>query len=331
MNSVNRWIVAGILCVLAVDGCRPAGKGPVLGEVTLRTKPAAQATKPAAKVSLQPILEDIVRPGGTGPFARAFEQYNRLTAEQCGEELDALLGKYKDFYLGKNYPPEDEMGIAQLAICLAGRFHQKEKIASLLTEQSPYCVWYAYADSVGFRAYHATEGGGVDEWIPPNDLKMILQESDLWPVAANNVKPEDVFGTYVVTDYTKMRGEDETPEGWAKERVGKELVVSREVFSAGDVSIRNPKYRIEYYPMGPEGEVPTGIERRLSNFFGIGCERKGVTLLVVYDPDEPSTRLFDVEVIDKNTVWDASGIDWILQCQRKGSGNLAVPVAKQHI
>ena len=131
----------------------------------------------------------------------------------------------------------------------------------------------------------------------------------------------------MVTDYTSCGG-GLTPESWARKQVGSEAVVSRELYAALDARIPNPRYAIRYYENLPEGEVPQGTRRGLSNFWGYGLERDGVTVLEVYKADHSDRPYLYCEIIDDDMLW--IGYDgWLFRLQRKRAKGPTVPLKER--
>jgi hypothetical protein len=98
-----------------------------------------------------------------------------------------------------------------------------------------------------------------------------------------------------------------------------------EVFRLRSVVVLHPRYEIRYYPELTEGEVPTAERRRLSDFYGAGLERHIITVLEVYEPGAPSPRV-DVEIIDKDTLWDTWAGPWLFEWRRDGTKADAIPL-----
>lgn len=141
-----------------------------------------------------------------------------------------------------------------------------------------------------------------------------------------SITPEQLFGTYIVTDYARFY-EDRTPEEKAKARIGTELVISREAFAMRDMVIRSPRYKVRYYEPLPEGEVPEGARRRLSTFYGFWSDRDADTVLEVYDSAGGDRLRRSLEVIDTDTLWDSEySATWLYQFRRKGASGNAIPL-----
>ena len=144
-----------------------------------------------------------------------------------------------------------------------------------------------------------------------------------------SISPEDLFGTYVITEYARFC-DGRSPEADAKKQIGTQLVVSKEVFSMRDILIRVPQYKIRYYEPLIEGEVPQGARRRLSSFYGFGSERDGVTVLEVHKSGNGGQLARRLEVIDGDTLWDAGySASWLYQFRRIGARNRARPLKEQ--
>ena len=143
-----------------------------------------------------------------------------------------------------------------------------------------------------------------------------------------SVRDEPLFGIYVITDYTRYRG-GLTPETSARGQVDTEAIISRDLYAVLKARIPNPRYAIRYYEDLPEGEVPCGQRRLLSNFWGFGTERDGVTVLDVYQASQGELPYLYLEVIDNDTLW--VGYDgWLFQLRRKGAKGPTVPLKQRY-
>lgn len=140
------------------------------------------------------------------------------------------------------------------------------------------------------------------------------------------VTPERLFGTYVATGYAwcswSPRDED---EAWMREHLRDKAIILADQFSLRSITIHNPRYEIREYPALVEGDVPVGVRRRLSDFLGAGEDRRVITVLEVYEPGAANPRC-DVEVIDRDTLWDTWNGPWIFEWRRDGSGNSTIPL-----
>jgi hypothetical protein len=171
---------------------------------------------------------------------------------------------------------------------------------------------------------HCFGNGPVD----PESISMQL--ADLyWVIATTSdtqlfVSLDQLYGRYVVTDYTRYRG-GLTPEEKAKAQVGTEVIISKDTFASKNIVIGAPKYRVRYYAPLPEGEVPQGERRGFSSFWGFGTDRGGVTVLDVYQSRKRDHRVYSLEVIDEDTLWDKYD-GWLFQLRREGAKGPLVPL-----
>jgi hypothetical protein len=123
----------------------------------------------------------------------------------------------------------------------------------------------------------------------------------------NNIAP--YFGTYKVVDVAEF-GNLPT-EATVKENIGKEMVLSKNLFHIGvvQVSISNPVYKLKCYKQTAEeeGNVPLRTER-WSNFYGFGMDRKIIKVLEGYDVKKDVINpLTKIELIDFDEVWYMDG------------------------
>lgn len=127
-----------------------------------------------------------------------------------------------------------------------------------------------------------------------------------------------LFGKYVATDYASCSETlHEEREAWASGHLYDEAAILPEVFALRSVVVLQPRYEIRHYPRMVEGEVPVGIRRCLSDFYGAGMDRKVITVLEVYEPGDDHPRC-DVEIIDENTLWDTWNGAWLFEWRRDG-------------
>ena len=142
-----------------------------------------------------------------------------------------------------------------------------------------------------------------------------------------NLCPQDMFGTYVVTDCAEYRGSLNETRKWANAQVGREMIISPDVCMLIESSVAHPLYRVKAFAELPVGEVPHGERRLLSDFNGFGAERHMVTVLDVFGSRlDKDKDIFDrFEIIDKDTLWFATD-GWFFQLRRKGAG-APVPLA----
>jgi len=140
---------------------------------------------------------------------------------------------------------------------------------------------------------------------------------------------EQLFGKYVTRDYAwcYVLPPDE-PEAWAKERLGEEDTILPEVFAWRSVVIRNPTYKIRYYPALTEGDVAAPWRRRLSDYHGAGMHRDVIAVLEVYEAggDYPT---WGVEIIDENTLWEMWQEAWLFEWRREGTGGNPIALKKR--
>jgi hypothetical protein len=144
--------------------------------------------------------------------------------------------------------------------------------------------------------------------------------------AEKGVRPsvESAFGVYAVTDYVRYRG-GLTPESWAQAQIGKRVALSKDSCESLLVRIKKPRYDLKLYEPLPEGEVPSGERRLLTDFYGLGAERKGVYELEVHGQGEPEASCDSFEIIDRDTLWTTYD-GWALQLKREGTSGLSIPL-----
>jgi hypothetical protein len=136
----------------------------------------------------------------------------------------------------------------------------------------------------------------------------------------------------VLTDYAPMTtwfDEDCMPESYAKARLDNEIVMSKDLFVMEHVRIEGPEYSFRHYEDFPEYGESRGERRRLSDFHGFGADRDGVTVLVVRIPRDGRRTPWNLEVIDRDTLWDCDGT-WVYQWRRKGATSPAIPLSRRY-
>ncbi|KPJ53318.1 MAG: hypothetical protein AMS16_05405 [Planctomycetes bacterium DG_58] len=147
--------------------------------------------------------------------------------------------------------------------------------------------------------------------------------------AGSSITPERLFGKYVVTDYAWCLGTPpQQAEAWAKGCLHNEAAILPEVFAVRGVVVRNPRYEIRHFPKSVEGEVPTGVRRLLSDFYGAGTERAAITRVEVYEAGAAHPRC-GVEVIDENTLWETWDRPWLFEWRREGTGGNPIALKKR--
>ena len=140
------------------------------------------------------------------------------------------------------------------------------------------------------------------------------------------LRPEQFFGEYVSTDVAWCaRWAPEESMEWAKEQVGQEAAILPNVFSFRGIVVMKPRYVIRSFPRLVEGDVPEGIRRGLSDFYGAGSDRGSILVLHVYDPESGSLR-FLLEIIGDNTLWDTSDGPWLIEWRRDGTNGNPTPL-----
>ena len=143
------------------------------------------------------------------------------------------------------------------------------------------------------------------------------------------VRVDRLFGKYVITDYAWCSVPmHEESDAWARGHLCQEAAILPEVFAVRGLVVLNPRYEVRDHPGLVEGEVPVGVRRRLSDFYGVGVERDVVTVLEVYEPGAASPRC-GVEIIDGNTLWDTWDGPWLFEWRREGTGNSATPLKER--
>lgn len=143
------------------------------------------------------------------------------------------------------------------------------------------------------------------------------------------LRVDQLFGKYVTRDYAWCFVlPPEEPEAWARERLGEEDAILPEVFVWRRVVIRNPTYKIRYYPALTEGDVAAPWRRRLSDYHGAGTERDVIAVLEVYEAgaDYPT---WGVEIIDENTLWEMWQDAWLFEWRREGTGSNPIPLKER--
>jgi len=93
----------------------------------------------------------------------------------------------------------------------------------------------------------------------------------------------------------------------------------------GGVVVLNPRYKIRHYPKLSEGDVPMGVRRTFSDFYGAGPERDVITVLEVYEVGAAYPRQC-IEVIDENTLWDLMAEAWLFEWRREGTKANPIPL-----
>jgi hypothetical protein len=161
--------------------------------------------------------------------------------------------------------------------------------------------------------------------LPPAESR----HEEAGEATAVEIRAEKLFGKYVLTDYAWCAAAlPKRPEAWARERLTSDGAVLPRVFAFDGVVVLNPRYEIRQYPRLTEGEVPTGLRRTLSDFYGAGRERNIVTVLEVYKPKSSSPRQV-IEVIDKDTLWDITAEGWLFEWRREGVGKNPIPLQER--
>ena len=141
--------------------------------------------------------------------------------------------------------------------------------------------------------------------------------------------PEQFFGKYVATDYAWCSvSPPSPPEAWARVYLHDEAAILLEVFAMRGLVILNPRYEIRRYAKLSEGEVPMGVRRTLSDFYGAGKERPVITVLEVYEAGGAHPR-YGVEVIDDNTIWETWDRPWLFEWRREGTGSNPIPLKER--
>jgi hypothetical protein len=103
------------------------------------------------------------------------------------ELVGPYFKRYARFYMGDDPKagPERTDGVsAGVVMWVAGKCGFAAEIAPLLTDKSPSCVIYAYAESRGLKLYHnITEDAGIDQIVNPEQARGILNANGLLPTA----------------------------------------------------------------------------------------------------------------------------------------------------
>ena len=124
---------------------------------------------------------------------------------------------------------------------------------------------------------------------------------------------QEIWGRYDVVDVSRYRG-GLTSQSEAKERIGRNTLVSEEMFSLwGEVNYEDPVYDMECQPIPlAEGEVTVPWERN-SDFYGIGMDRSAVNILKVTPVNEKGPR-HQFEVVDDELWYFFDG--WFYRMER---------------
>ncbi|KDM90357.1 hypothetical protein [Photobacterium galatheae] len=129
-----------------------------------------------------------------------------------------------------------------------------------------------------------------------------------------NISVNEYFSNYQVYDLNMYRGSLQTEEE-ARDWAGKGAIVKQDMFQIRNIKISNPHYEIKCYKPFIEGEVPLPSQR-LSNFYGVGIERKRIDILYVYDPklkrETPSTQF---DIVGKELWWLPNG--WLYKLKTR--------------
>lgn len=144
-----------------------------------------------------------------------------------------------------------------------------------------------------------------------------------------HIRVDQFFGKYVTTDYAWCSvSPPSPPEAWAKGYLHDEAAILPEVFAVRGVVVLNPRYEIRHYPKLSEGDVPMGVRRRLSDFYGVRPQRAAITRLEVYKPGAAQPR-YGVEIIDENTLWETWDGPWLFEWRRDGTGQNPIPLKER--
>ncbi len=136
-------------------------------------------------------------------------------------------------------------------------------------------------------------------------------------------------GKYVSTDFVWCgAGEPHEGESWARDQLSNEAVILPNVFSLRSVVIVNPRYEVRRYEKLPEGEVPMGIRRSLSDFYGAGPKKDAITVLEVFEPGDKTSRVA-LEILDDDTLWDLWDAPWLFEWRRDGAKPLATSLQER--
>lgn len=124
---------------------------------------------------------------------------------------------------------------------------------------------------------------------------------------------QEIWGRYDVVDVSRYRG-GLTPQSEAKERIGKNTLVSEELFSHwSKVNYEAPLYDMACHVIPlEEGEVAVPWKRR-SDFYGIGMDRDVVNVLEVISVSEKGPR-YKFEVVDDELWFFFDG--WFYRMER---------------
>ena len=183
---------------------------------------------------------------------------------------------------------------------------------SLLSAQFVFCAF------LGFNLL------GCSEMQERNNQKPISPFTAPEDKVLPDFQIQNLLGDYFVTDYTEY-GPGSTTEDWAKGQVGKKAIISRDRFKMWGHDVLNPIYKIMVYEPLSEGNVPFGIRRAFSDFWGVGTERKKLAVLEVYSP-KVSHPVEILEIIDEGRLWDTYDGKWLLQWRRKDNRGKIVPL-----
>lgn len=101
--------------------------------------------------------------------------------------------------------------------------------------------------------------------------------------AAKRLPLEGILDSYQVLSVEKYRGGLTTREE-ARARIGSDVIITANRFSLDDRESSAPRYSLQCHDITrSEGEVPTGRERLLGPFFGLGADREVVWEITVED------------------------------------------------
>ena len=135
-----------------------------------------------------------------------------------------------------------------------------------------------------------------------------------------------LFGKYKIVDHAWCSVSTPTrSDEWARAHLSEEAAILPEVFAMRGIVVLSPRYEIRHYPKLTEGEVPTGVRRTFSDFYGAGLERDEIVVLEVYGPGSDSPRCH-AEVINENTLWETWDGAWLFEWRRDGTGKNPVPL-----
>ena len=137
-----------------------------------------------------------------------------------------------------------------------------------------------YAVRSGQAAAAAPADRGGDRPVPARVEKASCKQ---------NGSTAEYLGSYEIISVSRYAGSS-SPDEQAKERIGKTVVLSAEVFESNwnRTSVARPRYRISCYPvLRAEGEIAaTRWGAHWSGFYGFGADRDAVAVLEVHTPDD---------------------------------------------